>query len=123
MTECGLRRFVDEGICVNALEASNCGYHYSWSDYFIKKIDRAPLKNITLRVGNYKHRGELLITPYGIEGSSVYGLGHYIRDEIRSKGSSRLTIDFKPDLSIDEIKKRLASKDKSLSLSSFLKRN
>jgi len=98
----------------------NCGFEHKWSDFFKKKIDHSPLKNIQLHIGDHKVRGEIMLTPFGIEGGAVYAISNFIRDAIDIDGHSSVLLDLKPDLSFDEIKKRLDSKSPKQSLSHFI---
>lgn len=101
----------------------NCGFETNWSDYLVKKIDRAPLKNITLKFNHSKIRGEVMITPFGIEGSAIYALSNSIRDEIIDTGEATISIDLKPDLSLDMIKNKLSKKNKKESMTNFLRKS
>lgn len=92
----------------------NCGFETSWSNYFIENVDRTPLKNICVKIDKHLVRSELMITPFGLEGSAIYALSNHIRDKIYREGKATISIDLKPDQTVDEIKQRL-SKNKSKS--------
>jgi predicted flavoprotein YhiN len=59
-----------------------------------------PLKNLAVTCAGQRVRGELLITKYGLEGGALYQLGRQL------KLDSSIEIDFKPDLTDEELKKR-----------------
>lgn len=100
----------------------NCGFERKWSPYFIETIDRTPLKNIQLSHGLKKVAGELMLVPYGIEGTSVYALSREIRDEILKKNKATLFIDLKPEWSEEKIYQLLCTRKNKLSKSSHLKK-
>lgn len=100
----------------------NCGFERKWSEYFIKHVDRTPVKNIALTIDKSSVRSELMLTPFGIEGSAVYALSSIIRDKILEKGKALVSIDLKPDLSLEEIKKKLSGAKKKDSLANILRK-
>jgi uncharacterized flavoprotein (TIGR03862 family) len=109
-------------IKVNDFLPMNCGFDADWSKYFIQKIDRHPLKNITVSHEGNAVRGEVMITPFGIEGGGVYALSHLIRDHILEHGWAEIQLDLKPDLKIDEIVNRLENRKPKTSLSNHLRK-
>ncbi len=100
----------------------NCGFECEWSDFFKKKIDRKEIKNIALTHKEKSVRGELMITPFGIEGGAIYALSSEIRSTIENDHQATVYLDLKPDLNLSQINSRI---DKGLkagkSLSSLLK--
>lgn len=99
------RIFGDKNIRFFPFQPSNVGYCVNWKAEFLKEALRTPLKNIKLTTTQGEHRGELLITEYGLEGTPVYFLG------IPGKAS----IDLKPDLTEEQILKKLTAKTENLS--------
>ncbi len=78
---------------------ANCGAEVAWSDFFRLKVERAPLKNIALRVNDGPAvRGELLLTEYGVEGTPVYTLTPAVRAALGGGGPAFLQLNLKPDL-------------------------
>jgi predicted flavoprotein YhiN len=59
-----------------------------------------PLKNLAVTCAGQRVRGELLVTKYGLEGGALYQLGRWL------KMDSSIEIDFKPDLTDEELLKR-----------------
>jgi predicted flavoprotein YhiN len=71
----------------------------------LARAEGLPLKNLTVRAGNESVSGELLITRHGLEGGAIYRLGR----QLRSMPEPRLTIDFKPQLTVDMMRQRTAN--------------
>lgn len=105
------------------LAPMNCGFEHDWSQFFIDKIDRAPIKNITLLHRERSVSGEIMITPFGIEGGAVYALSSPIRDDIEKNGATDIYIDLKPHLASTDLLERIKNKKKKESLSNFLRKN
>jgi uncharacterized flavoprotein (TIGR03862 family) len=114
--------FVKNNIGLAPFLPMNCGFERSWSEFFKEKIDYTALKNISLEFNGVKVRGEAMLTSFGIEGGGVYALSKSIRDEILKKGSAVLTIDLKPDLSEDEIAKKIEQQPSKASLSNCVRK-
>lgn len=110
------------GIKLQSFLPMNCGFERQWSDFFKKEVDHSYLKNIELRFEDRSVRGELMLTPYGIEGGAIYALSNHIRDELIAKGTARVTIDLKPDLSVQSIVDKLAKRAKKVTRSNHLRK-
>ena len=110
----------DNEIIIKPFLPMNCGFEHEWSDFFINKIDHYPLKNIRLHFDEHNIRGEVMLTPFGIEGGAVYAVSNYIRDEIKKNGKASVLIDLKPDLTLEQVQKKLELRNKKQSLSSFM---
>lgn len=111
------------GIKLKDFEPMNCGFEVSWSEYLIKKLDRSHLKNIELSLGQRRAKGEVMITPYGIEGGAVYALSKFIRNEITLNNEAIINIDLKPDLSLNAVKEKFERRKAKDSLSNHLRKN
>lgn len=111
--------FDESSIELAPFEPMNCGFEHEWSDFFKTKVERSEIKNISVSFGGREVRGEIMLTPFGIEGGAIYALSLEIRREIRERGRSIVQIDLKPDISLEEVQKRieliLTQKKKSLS--------
>ena len=94
------QQFANMGIRINAFSPSNVGWEYQWSPEFLSVAEGKPLKNLAVTCAGQKVRGELLITKYGLEGGALYQLGR------RLKLDSSIEIDFKPDLTNEELQKK-----------------
>ncbi|TXH33702.1 MAG: TIGR03862 family flavoprotein [Rhodospirillaceae bacterium] len=112
----------DQGVAVQPLRPSNCGFETDWSAHFQEKAAGRPLKNVLLSFSGRQARGEVMITGYGIEGGPVYALSAAIRDSLASHSPVEVTLDLKPDMSVDALTQRLAARRHGQSLSQFLKK-
>jgi uncharacterized flavoprotein (TIGR03862 family) len=110
-------------IKVNNFLPMNCGFEKSWSKYFQENMGHTPLKNILIKIGKHQSRGEIMITPFGIEGGGVYALSNHIRDLILEKGEAKVIIDLKPDLSEETILTKLKKKKAKDSMSNHLRKS
>lgn len=114
--------FAAKNIPLQAFESANCGFEADWSPYLKKTFSNLPLKNICMTVGETQQRGEIMLTPYGIEGSLVYSLGLLIRKEIQDLGNCTLFLDLMPDWSIQKIMDRLADGPGKETLSNYFRK-
>ena len=112
----------NEGIKVLPFKPSNCGFVTEWSDFFSKKFQGKSLKSVVLAFQDKKIRGEFIITKNGIEGGAIYALSSLLRDEIDYKGSAKIVIDLKPDLSTQQMIERLQKPKKKQSISNYLRK-
>ncbi len=81
-----------------------------------------PLKRIVLRFGGRAVPGEAVLTAEGVEGGPFYALGAGLRDAILRDGVALAEIDLRPDLSLDELRRRLEAPRRAQSLSTFLRK-
>ena len=93
------------GIAITPWQPANCGWEVDWPQSFLEKAEGKPLKNLTVRAADEAVSGELLITKYGLEGGAIYRLG----PTLRRMNEPALTIDFKPQLSADVLRKRASN--------------
>jgi uncharacterized flavoprotein (TIGR03862 family) len=108
-------------IKIAKLEPANCGFMVNWSDYFKQKFAGTPLKSIAITHNNINHKGEFIITKNGIEGNAVYALSSYLRETIRKDGKAILYLDLRPEMSLDNLEKKLAIQNKK-SFSNYLQK-
>ncbi|MBF0499233.1 MAG: TIGR03862 family flavoprotein [Candidatus Riflebacteria bacterium] len=114
-------RLKEHGIQVNAFKPANCGFTVAWSSRFVERHQGSPLKNIAINFAAKRVMGELLITAYGLEGGGIYTLGPLLREAIERDARACLSIDLKPDLSVDTIIRRLSEPRAGHTLSSILR--
>ncbi|QKG51725.1 NAD(P)/FAD-dependent oxidoreductase [Hymenobacter sp. BRD67] len=107
------------GVRCRPWQPANCGAEVAWSAFFKEKVGRAPLKNIALSCGPHTVRGELMLTDYGLEGTPVYALTPALRAAL-AMGSATLHLQLKPDLTQEELARRLARRRAGTSLAAFL---
>ena len=115
-------QFRQAGIIVNPLRPANCGVMIDWSAVFRDRFEGTPLKNVAVRVGETTVRGEPVVTRSGLEGGPIYAHSRAVRDAIDDAGTCRLLIDLQPDLTLEQLTDRLATRRQKESLSTSLKR-
>ena len=108
-------------IKIAKLEPANCGFMVNWSDYFKQKFAGTPLKSIAITHNNITHKGEFIITKNGIEGNAVYALSSYLRETIKKDGKAILYLDLRPEMSLENLEKKLAIQNKK-SFSNYLQK-
>lgn len=96
------------GVDLAPLRPANAGFDLAWSTVFAERFAGTPLKAVALSHGDRTVRGEALITAYGLEGGAVYALSADLRETIAREGAATLTVDLRPDLSIEALAARLA---------------
>ncbi len=102
------------GADVAPFEGANLGIRRVWTPFMARHFGQ-PIKSIALVAGDLVSRGEVVITQHGIEGGGIYALTPALR------GGGGLTIDFAPDLSIEQIRDRQLARRKGETLARFLK--
>jgi uncharacterized flavoprotein (TIGR03862 family) len=112
----------ERGVAITRLRPANCGFEVEWSPTLRDRFEGTPLKNVRLSAGGRSSRGECVVTAYGVEGGGVYELGRLLGDEIEARGSAILSIDLRPDRSVEEIAARLARPRGKQSWSNFLRK-
>src|SRR5688572_29885195 len=56
------------GAEVEPLEPSNCGFDVDWSPHFRERFEGHPIKSVMLAFGEFRQRGEFIVTKEGVEG-------------------------------------------------------
>ncbi|HTF97811.1 MAG TPA: TIGR03862 family flavoprotein [Cellvibrio sp.] len=112
---------------VNELVPSNCGFDIAWSDVLREQHAGEPLHGVGLSCVDIEGRvrsvlSEAIISSYGIEGTGVYALSKYLREQLAQQGTALLNIDLLPDFSADKIVQRLQKPREKNSLSNFLRK-
>lgn len=93
------------GVAIAPWQPANCGWEVDWPAEFLAKAEGNPLKNLTVRGGDESVSGELLVTKYGLEGGAIYRLGR----ALRAMDTPTLEIDFKPQLTEENLRERAAN--------------
>lgn len=93
------------GIEITPWEPANCGWEVDWPPALLARAEGLPLKNLTVRAGDEAVSGELLITAHGLEGGAIYRLGR----TLRAMSEPSITIDFKPQLTVEALRERIAN--------------
>jgi uncharacterized flavoprotein (TIGR03862 family) len=115
--------FKEHDIAVHPFKPLNCGFEVNWTGEFKKKFESAPIKNVVLSFHDRSIKGELMLTQYGIEGTPIYSLSKFLRDEVILKGKAIAYIDLKPDLTIEQVKNKLKNRRAKDSLSNHLRKS
>lgn len=98
----------EKGVQITDWQPANMGFRVDWSPHMTPFFGQ-PVKGVALKVpqrrateGSEEHRGEFVISAKGVEGGGIYSIYKYLRD------AYTLALDLLPDLSQDEITRRLA---------------
>jgi hypothetical protein len=110
--------FAAKGIAVHPFKPANSRFLVKWSPVFRGKFAGTPVKNVALTYAGKRVRGELMISQEGIEGGAIYALSKGLRE----KPGHPVIIDFRPDLSEEELAKRLEKPRGKDSLSNHLRK-
>jgi uncharacterized flavoprotein (TIGR03862 family) len=92
-----------EGVAIEPFRPSNVGFDVAWSEVFADRFAGQPLKPIALTHGDHTVRGEAMVTRYGLEGGAIYALSAGLRDAVGRDGSAALTVDLRPDLTVEAL--------------------
>jgi uncharacterized flavoprotein (TIGR03862 family) len=92
-----------EGVETAPFRPSNVGFDVAWSEVFAERFAGQPLKPVGHDARGQTVRGEAMLTRYGIEGGAVYALSAGLRDAIERDGTATLTVDLRPDLSVEAL--------------------
>ncbi len=121
------------GLNVSPLRAANCGFDVQgphgakgWSSHLSSQFAGAPLKSVALSFTDslghgFSRRGEFVVTSSGIEGSLVYAVSAWLREEIERHGHATLHLNLKPDFTPERVQAEVAHPRGARSLSSHLK--
>lgn len=101
---------------------ANAGFNIDWSPVFADRFAGQPIKAAVFSHAGRSLRGEAMITRYGIEGGAVYALSAALRDAVAADGAATLTVDLKPDLTVETLAARLAKPRGGDSLSNWLRK-
>ncbi|QYF86709.1 TIGR03862 family flavoprotein [Brevundimonas sp. PAMC22021] len=109
------------GVAVAPFRSANAGFNIAWSEAFRTRFAGQPLK-AAFSFGGRTIRGEAMISAYGVEGGAVYALSAVLREAIDADGQAVLSIDLKPDLSLERLIDRLERPRGKASLSNHLRK-
>ena len=115
--------FQAAGIQVAPLRSANCGVEARWSPLLRERIaEGCASLDIALECSGRAPTGEVVLTGYGLEGSGVYSIGWFIRQELEKSGTCTLTVDLLPHLSAEQLKRRLSKPRGKNSLSNYARK-
>ncbi|HEV7226810.1 TIGR03862 family flavoprotein [Brevundimonas sp.] len=110
------------GVEVAPFRPANAGVNVAWSEVFADRFAGQPLKTVTLSHGDLTVRGEALVARYGLEGGAVYALSADLRRTVDREGTATLTVDLRPDLSVEALAARLGRGRGKDSVSNWLRK-
>lgn len=110
--------FKKHKILVNPFKPSNCGVKLNE----FSNENRFPLKNIKVSIQDHFIQGDLMFTQNGIEGTPIYSLSKFIRESLENDSTTYITLDLKPDLTIENIKSKLTERRNKDSFSNSLRK-
>ncbi|ENX59378.1 MULTISPECIES: TIGR03862 family flavoprotein [Acinetobacter] len=97
---------------IEPFQASNAGVLKTWSP-FMQVCFGQPLKRVNAWVQSEQHsHGDIIITHYGFESGVIYKLGRDLRAQLAQKRRLQLHLDLLPDVSIDQLEKKLQGNKK-----------
>ncbi|CCJ07173.1 HI0933 family protein [Methylocystis sp. SC2] len=111
-----------QGVRVTPLAAANCGALIEWSAIFRADFEGQPIKTALLRHGASSTRGDVVVTRAGLEGGPVYALSSQLRDVTQKHGPTTLTIDLRPDTSLECLTRKLSRRPQKQSHANFLRK-
>jgi uncharacterized flavoprotein (TIGR03862 family) len=103
-------------------QPSNMGVDVAWSEVLKDRFAGQALKPVVLSHGDQSVRGEVILSRYGLEGGAVYALSAGLRQAIAAEGTTTLTVDLRPDLSIEALAERLSRPRGKDSISNHLRK-
>ncbi len=117
----------ERSVQVNELVPSNCGFDVAWTELLRSEHAGAPLHGVGLSCVDAQGRtrsvlSEAIVSSYGIEGTGIYALSKYLREQLEQQGTALLNIDLLPDLPLDKVLQRLNRPREKNSLSNFLRK-
>jgi uncharacterized flavoprotein (TIGR03862 family) len=101
---------------------SNSGFLLAWSERLATLHAGSPLKRIAVSFDGVTTRGEAVLTATGIEGGAIYALSAPIRDAIARDGAATFTLDLRPDMAMEEVRRRLGMRGKGETVSTMLRK-
>lgn len=97
---------------IEPFQASNAGVLKTWSP-FMQDCFGQPLKRVNAWVTpDQQTHGDIIITRYGFESGVIYKLGRELRAQLAQQQHLQLHLDLLPDVSIDQLEKKLQGNKK-----------
>jgi uncharacterized flavoprotein (TIGR03862 family) len=114
--------FVQAGVRISDLRPSNCAVNVVWTSGFAARFAGTPLKNVAITVAAETIRGGAMITTDGLEGGPIYAHSAAIHGELDRDGRCLVTVDLQPDLSEQQLRRRLDQRRPKDSVANALRR-
>jgi hypothetical protein len=110
------------GVTVSPLRPANAGISVDWSEFFRSRFAGVPLKRINATACGETVSGEAMVSASGLEGGAIYALFARIRDALAESERVWLSLDLRPDLSLEELTRRLSAPRGKRSVSTHLRK-
>jgi len=94
---------------------ANMGFVVNWSDHMARHFG-SPVKNVVLKAGTERVKGEFIVSSQGIEGGGIYNVSRPMRE------GAPLFVDLLPDMRKVDVRNRLARPKGKASLSNYLRK-
>ncbi|XVL53532.1 TIGR03862 family flavoprotein [Methylobacter sp. G7] len=90
-----------QGVAVEPLQPSNCGFDVEWSEFFRSRFAGQPLKSVLASFSSsadveFCQPGELIVTADGVEGSLIYKMSALLREQLAATGTATVYLDLAP---------------------------
>lgn len=117
----------ERGVGVCDLSPSNCGFLVPWSAHFQHKFAGKPLMHVGISCTDIKgierrFTSQLIISNYGVEGTGVYAISRYLREQLVKNDIAKIVLDLLPNFTIEQIVTRLSLPKGKVSMSNFLRK-
>jgi uncharacterized flavoprotein (TIGR03862 family) len=109
------------GVELAPLVPANCGFDVPWSEHLRQRHAGEPIKSVAVRIGDWRQRGEFVLTEGGVEGSLVYAASALLRDALAAQGTATFELDLLPDRPLAWVAAELAHPRGPRSLATHLK--
>jgi len=116
------RAFAEAGVALTPLAPANCGLHLAWSPHFLAAFEGKPLKSLRVSHAEHAARGDLVVTRRGLEGGPAYALASALRQSLAGGAAATLTLDLRPDQSVEALAAKLARPRDKASLATHLRK-
>lgn len=115
----------EKGVQIARLQPANCGFEVVWSDHFRTRFAGEPVKSVVLNFTNrngvtFSRQGEFVVSEYGVEGSLIYAVSAWVRDELTAVNRATITLDLSPNRSEAWLSEQLSKPRGKRSISSHL---
>ncbi len=104
------------GVNLAPFGPANTGLSVVWSEHMFRLLGQ-PLKAVAWKAGEYRSRGEAVVSKRGLEGGGIYSVSRGVRE------GAPLYVDLLPDLSVDDVAKRLARPRGKMSFANHLRKS
>ena len=116
------RAFAEAGVALTPLAPANCALHLAWSPHFLEGFEGEPLKSLRVVNGDKAARGDLVVTRRGLEGGPAYALASALRESLARGDAATLTVDLRPDQSVEALAAKLGRPRGKASLATHLRK-